>query len=262
MNRIEKMLNNVAKKRNDAPELTLVTNETPFAIRQAYKALYTNILYLNVDDKCKKIAVTSPLPGECKSTVSSNLALTLVQNLDDKRILLIDSDMRSPKVWKLFGLERNVHGLSEYLAGIDEEPNFITPDANSKLTILAAGSKNVNPTKLIGSQKMKNLLDLCNEQFDYVIVDTPPVNIVSDALLLNGWVNGFILSTRADQSDVTTVGEAVDAISRIGAEIYGFVISDIKLKANSGSYGKYTKYSKYQRYSAYMKEESGSDLKK
>ena len=260
MNKIEMLLNKT-KKRHGAPELNLIDSSTPFAIRQAYKALYTNILYLNVDDKCKKIAVTSPLPGECKSTVSSNLALTLVQNLDDKRILLIDSDMRSPKVWRLFKQDRNVHGLSEYLAGIDAEPNFLSV-MDQKLTLLTAGGKTVNPTKLIGSQKMKELIELCSEKFDYIIIDTPPINIVSDALLLNGLVNGFILSTRADQSDVNSVGEAVDQINRIGAEIFGFVISDLKLKggsSNYGNYNKYSKYSKYARYTAYMKEVESSE---
>ena len=260
MNKIEMLLNKT-KKKSDAPELNLLSAETPFAIRQAYKALYTNILYLNVEDRCKKIAVTSPLPGECKSTVSSNLALTLAQNLDDKKILLIDSDMRSPKVWRLFKQDRNVHGLSEFLAGIDNEPNFLSV-LDGKLTVLAAGGKTVNPTKLIGSQKMKELLELCSEKFDYVIIDTPPINIVSDALLFNGLINGYIVSTRADQSDINSVGEAVDSITRIGAEVLGFVISDLKLKGGSGNYGnysKYTKYSKYSRYSAYMKEVSSSE---
>ncbi len=256
MSRLEKLF----KKRisNNSPELKLIDSDTPFAIRQAYKALYTNILYINVEDKCKKIAVTSALPAECKTTVSSNLALTLAQNLEEKRILLIDSDMRSPKVWRLFGFDRNSHGLSEYLAGIDNEPNFQTVK-DYKLTVLSAGGQSVNPTKLMGSQRMKNLLDLCNENFDYVIIDTPPVNVISDALLLNGLVNGYIISARADRSDINSMGECTEAINRIGAEIYGVVISDLKLKANSS---KYSKYNKYSRYSAYQNDSYlESDLK-
>jgi Mrp family chromosome partitioning ATPase len=108
------LFNNLSKgrKKKNGPELKLIDSETPFAIRQAYKSLYTNVLYLNIDSKCKKIAVTSPLPSECKSTVSANLSLMLSENLEDKKILLIDSDMRSPRLWTLFGTKRNAHGLS------------------------------------------------------------------------------------------------------------------------------------------------------
>ncbi len=236
---------NKKKDGKGAPELRLLNKDTPFAINQAYKTLYTNILYLNIEDKCKKIAITSALPAEGKTTLSCNLALTLAQNLEEKKVLLVDCDLRSPKVWRLFGFQKNAHGLSEYLAGIDEEPslNFIS---QYNLTVMTAGSKSINPTKLIGSQKMKSFIEYCNENYDYVIVDTPPIDVVTDALLLNGLVNGYIVSTRADKSDIKSLSECVDQINRIGAEIYGFVISDLKLKANDTKYGKYSRYGDYQ----------------
>ncbi len=232
------------KSKQLAPELNLIDEDTPFAIRQAYKALYTNILYLNVEDKCKKIAITSAVPSEGKTTLASNLAYTLAFNLEEKNVLLIDSDMRNPKIWRMFGFERNSHGLSEYLAGIDDEPNF-QYFADNKLTVLTAGGKTVNPTKLIGSKRMKALFDLCGEKFDYVIVDTSPINVISDALLLNGLVNGYILAARADHSDTKSITECVQSIDKIGAEIFGIVLSDLKLKANASKYSRYSKYSKY-----------------
>lgn len=234
------------KKKSNAPELKLLSDDTPFAIRQAYKALYTNVLYLNIESKCRKIAITSPLPGECKSTVSSNLALVFSENLEDKKILLVDCDMRSPKIWKLFGTERNAHGLSEFLAGIDEKPNF-QMYKDTRLSLLTAGGQSVNPTKLIGSQRMKALLELCEEQFDYVIFDTPPVNIVSDALLLGNVIDGYIISSRSDVSDINSISECVENISNIGREIFGVVLSDVKLKAGKQKYGKYKKYADYER---------------
>ena len=236
------------KKKAGAPELNLLTAETPFAIRQAYKSLYTNVLYLNIESECKKIAVTSPLPGECKSTVSANLALMLAENLEDKRVLLIDSDMRSPKVWKLFDLPRNGKGLSEYLAGIDELPN-IQRYGSTRLSILTTGGQSVNPTKLAGSQNMRKLMEYCAERFDYVVIDTPPVNVVSDALLLGSFIDGYIISSRSDSSDINSISDCVDNINKTGKDIFGIVLSDVKLKSTNKKYG-----SNYSRYQAYEKE--------
>lgn len=249
--------NNVVKKwysrlkkndlKGDALELKIADDSTPFAIRQAYKTLYTNVLYLNIEDKCKKIAVTSAIPGECKTTVACNLAVTIAQNSEEKRVLVIDTDIRAPRVTKLFGLDNHAHGLSEYLAGIDEEPNLISIPEH-RVTVLTAGGKSVNPTKLVGSKKMEELINKCSEQFDYIIVDTPPINVVSDAVFLNNLVNGYIIAAKADHSDVKNINECLETLNRVGAEVYGFVLSSLKLKTGSGRYGRYGRYSKYNKY--------------
>ena len=160
MNFIMEMLTrNKAKKKakNNVEESHIVNSKTPFAIREAYKTLFTNVRYLNIADKCKKIVVTSAFPGEGKTTLSCNLALTLAQNLEDKRVLLIDSDMRRPRVCFNLGIATDTHGLSEYLAGIDNDPHF-EYSSDGKLVVLPAGGSNVNPTKLISSERMHKLL--------------------------------------------------------------------------------------------------------
>lgn len=234
------------KDANDT--MRIVNEDSPFAIREAFKTLYTNVLYLNIEDKCKKIAITSALSGEGKTFLSTNLAITLAQNLSDSKVLLIDTDMRQPRVSALLELDIEAHGLSEYLAGIDETPNLVYV-SDKKLTVLSAGANNVNPTKLIGSKRMENLLHSLEEQFDYIIIDTPPVNIVSDAILLNEHVNGYILATRADYSDVKSVNEALSRLNQINAEVYGVVLTSVKLKTmgygrHSGKYST-SKYGKY-----------------
>ena len=249
--------NNVAKKwysrfkkrntKEDMMELKIADESTPFAIRQAYKALYTNVLYLNVEDKCKKIAVTSAIPGECKTTVACNLASTIAQNSEEKSVLIIDTDIRAPRVNKLFDIDKHTHGLSEYLAGIDEEPNFLSLPEH-KLTVLTAGGKSVNPTKLICSKRMTELFEKCAERFDYIIVDTPPINLVSDAVFLSNLVNGYIVAVKADHSDIKNTRECLDTLSRVGAEVYGFVLSSLKLKTSGSRYGKYGRYSRYNKY--------------
>lgn len=219
----------------------LVDNSTPFAIREAYKALYTNILYLNIEDKCKKIVVTSSVSGEGKTTTAVNVAITLAQNLEDKKVLLIDADMRRPSIAKMLSLGSRTHGLSEFLAGIDKDPH-IDYIPQYKLAVLSAGGKSVNPTKLIGSENMSRLIKACEKEFDYIIIDTPPVNVVTDAVLLNKNVNGYILTARADHSNINKINECVAKLEQVGADIYGFVFLGEKVTKKSVRDLRYERY--------------------
>ena len=224
--------------KKDDVELGIVDENTPFAIREAYKSLLSSILYLNIESKCKKIAITSAISGEAKSCLSCNLAVTLAQNLEGKRVLLIDADMREPTVAKLFAINSDNHGLSEYLAGIDQDPHFDYL-SKYKLMVLTSGGSNYNPTKLIGSDRMRRLIKACENEFDYIIIDTPPVNVVSDAVLLNGIVDGYLISTRSERSNVQSLSQCLTKLEQVGAEIYGVVLSAVKLKGYDGKYSKY-----------------------
>ena len=234
---------NLSNKKIDSSvdEPHLIDENTPFAIREAYKALYTNVRYLNIEGKCKKIVVTSAVPGEGKTTLSVNLALTLAQNLEEKRVLLIDADMRRPRVASTLDIDPKTRGLSEFLAGLDHDPNF-EYIAEHKLMVLTAGGPNVNPTKLIGSDRMRKLLDACEEEFDYVIIDSPPVTVVTDAVLFNSNVNGYIIATRSEYSNINRLSECVSRLENVGAEIFGIVLSDVRVKKNTGRYSKYSRY--------------------
>ena len=231
----------------------IISENTPFAIIEAYRSLYTNVLYLPIEDKCKKIVITSAFPGEGKTSVSVNLAYTIAINSPESKVLIIDGDMRSPRVNRLLQLndvKRN--GLSEYLAGIDPEPKF-EDSIHDNLKILLSGAQNANSPGLIASTRMKTLMEYCNERFDYVIIDTPPVNIVSDAILINDYIDGYILVCRADYSDVNSLSDAIDSLTKAGATIYGTVLSSYNAKVGKkyGRYGKYGKYSRYGRYGRY-----------
>ena len=224
-------------KRKNEIDVGVINEETPFAIREAYKALFSNILYLNVSGKCKKIAVTSAISGEGKTTLAANLAITLAQNLEGKRVLLIDADMREPGIARKFLIRPGGHGLSEYLGGIDEDPHFdYLPQY--KLMVITSGGRCYNPTKLIGSEKMQRLIKACENEFDYIIIDTPPVNIVTDAVLLNGIVDGYLIATRADYSDLHSLDQCVSKLERVGAEIFGIALSGVHLKGYDGKYSK------------------------
>ncbi len=229
----------------------IIGEDTPFAIREAYRSLYTNVMYLPIESRCRKIVLTSAYPGEGKTSVSINLAYTIAATSPEAKILLVDADMRSPRVAQLLDIDtRGVHGLSEFLAGIDDTPN-VMPTVHPNLMLLASGAENANTPALLSSSKMALLTEYCNNNYDYVIFDTPPVNIVTDAVFLSDHVDGYILVARADYSDINSLNDAVNTLTRVEGKIFGVVLCslDTKRAKRYGGYGKYGKYGRYARYS-------------
>ena len=219
----------------------VLDKDTPFAISESFRMLYTNVLYLPISDKCRRIAITSPVSGEGKTYISVNLSITLANN-SDKKILLVDMDMRVPRVKKL--LQSRVvnpdgfNGLSEYLAGIDSEVHIMKTDIDN-LDVLFSGKENTNPIGLINSPKFNTLMDELKEIYDYIIIDTPPINIVTDALLVLDKVNGYILSSRANYSNINALNTAIESIKSVGGEIFGVVLTEANSKNFTKSKYKY-----------------------
>ncbi len=238
---------------NDA--LKLIDENTPFAIREAFGSLYTNLLYLPIADKCKKIAITSAYAGEGKTYVAVNLAITLAKNSDNKKILLVDMDMRKPRISRLFKEKYHKHdkknGLSEYLAGIDDVPNIVETDIPN-LSVVFSGAESASPANLINSARMSVFFEACSEEYDFIIIDTPPVNLVSDAVLLSHNINGYVLSSRSGYSNTNALGDAIETLSKVEAQIFGIVLTGVEPKG-SGAYGLRKKYSSYGSYGYYSK---------
>lgn len=239
-------------------ELRLLDENTPFAVTEAFRALYTKVLYMPIEDKCRKIALTSAFSGEGKTYISINLALTLAKNSENKKVLLIDADMRKPRVARIMSRYYNTKeaksgGLSEYLAGIDEVPNVVSTDIPN-FSVLFSGKESVNPIGLIHSKRMNELIEKCSEQYDFIIFDTPPVNVVSDAILFADKINGYIMATRADYSNINALSEAVDSIRKVGGEVLGAVICNVNPKNIGGTY-KYKSYKNRGYYSNLIIEE-------
>ena len=237
------LLKNKKAHSNDKIDaLRLIDDNTPFAINEAFRTLYTKVLYLPIEDKCRKIAMTSAFSGEGKTYISINLSITLAKNSETKRVLLIDCDMRKPRVARILSKYYNDKaaegGLSEYLAGIHEEPNIVATDIPN-FSILFSGAESANPIGLINSKRMSDLLDKCSEQFDYIILDTPPVTVVSDAVLLADKINGYIMASRSDYSNINSLSEAVEIVKNVGGEVFGVVLSSVNPKYASGAYRTY-----------------------
>jgi capsular exopolysaccharide synthesis family protein len=203
--------------------------------------LHANVQYLPIVDKCKKIAITSAVSGEGKTYIALNLSITLATN-SDKKVLLVDMDMRAPRIKKLIKSKvvraKKFAGLSEYLAGIDKEPNILNTDIPN-FDVLFSGKESSNSIGLINSPKIVTLFEELSEKYDYIIIDTPPVNIVTDALLLSGKINGYILSTRSNYSNINSLNIAIENIKSVGGEIFGLVLTELNVKSAKNTKYKY-----------------------
>ena len=220
------MLGFKSNKKNIESFSYILSDESEFELREAYNTLATNIMHLQLNDACKKIAVTSSTYGEGKSTLAINLAISLALNLLDKKVLLVDADLRTPHVKDfLSGIVTSSEneGLSDFLSN-DNSENFFTKSHIDNLDIVYAGSSVSNPAGLINSEKMSKFIAKCESQYDYVIIDTAPINVVSDAMSLAELVNGYVISLKKNVSTVPLLSEATDIISSVGATVLGVVL--------------------------------------
>ena len=204
----------------------ILADDSAFAIREAYNTLATNVIHLQLDGGCKKIAITSSTYGEGKSSLAINLAISLALNLLDKKILLVDADLRTPHVKDFLGsavaFAQN-EGLSDFLNNESVE-NIFAKSHIDNLDIVCAGSSVANPAGLINSEKMSEFIAKCEGKYDYIIIDTPPVNVVSDAVTLADRVNGYIISVKKKVSTTTKLSETSDVLSAVGATVLGVVL--------------------------------------
>ena len=221
----------------------LITDKTiPFNIMESYKAMRTNLIFsLSTSDK-KIVAVSSALPGEGKSTISANLAIAFSQ-LNENKVLLIDADMRKPVQHKLFNVKNNA-GISEYLGKMKPKDECIKKSDIPNLDIIPSGSLPPNPSELLGSEQMKKLLSEVSAEYDYIIIDMPPVNLVSDPLTIGNSISGMVVVTHYGKTTYDDVDELMRKVQTSDTKILGLVLNEIKSKHN-GKYGYSKKYNYY-----------------
>ncbi len=200
---------------------------------ESYRVLRTNIQYSSIDKKIKRMLVTSSEPGEGKSTTTGNLALTFSQ--DEKKVILIDCDLRKPSIHKKFRISNNM-GLSDVILDRSKLEKAIIK-RNDYLDILPAGKVPPNPSELLGSKALEDLLDELGAKYDVIILDTPPVHAVTDAQILSTKVDGVILVVRAERTKKESVISAKAALDKVNANILGTV-----LNGGESSKGKYYYY--------------------
>ncbi|MBR6874192.1 MAG: CpsD/CapB family tyrosine-protein kinase [Ruminococcus sp.] len=225
--------------------VTMLDTDLPFAVTEAFKALRTNIMFALSTRNSKIFAISSALPSEGKSTIAANLAITFAQT--DSKVLFIDADLRKPVSHRTFGLKNNL-GLSTLLGGIDSFREVLNSQVVNGLDVITSGPIPPNPSEMLGSENMKVLLDKLSAIYDYIIIDTPPINIVSDTLNLLPYIAGVCLVARQGITPNDAFEEAVNAIKFADGYVLGAIMGQVQTlgkKSYKKGYYKYGRYSKY-----------------
>lgn len=233
---------------NTNAKTMLLSSKSPFSVQEAYKTLRTNVTFSLPGSGCKCIGITSANRGEGKSTIAVNLAISLAQL--KKRVVLIDCDLRLPTVITKLNITAQ-EGLSNYLSGMIEEVPVIRI-VSLGVDIIPSGNIPPDATTLINSEAMTDLVKKLKESYDYIVFDFPPINIVSDAVLLSGVIDGYLLVVRHDFSEYKKVNEALRQMRFADAKIIGFVYNG---KNSDKKYYKRKGYYRYDyRYDYYYKK--------
>ena len=219
-----------------------------FTATEQYKLLRTNLGFILPEgEKCHVVGVTSSIRGEGKSTTAINLAYVLAEN--GSRVLLIDGDMRFPSVARKMRIKSSP-GLTNLLLKKEVPMETFATSLLTTLFVMPSGPIPPNPSELLGSQRMEALLDELKESFDYILLDLPPVNIVSDALSVSGLISGMIVVVREEYTEKKELENCIRQLKLSNVNLLGFVMNDSK--SSDGSYSKYKK-SKYYKNSGYYK---------
>ncbi len=236
------------KKRNQESEPAyrkdlsgrLVTMMDPNSVvSEAYRTIRTNLLYSLVDLPLQVVVLTSPGPQEGKSTTCANLGVTLAQA--GKKTLLLDCDLRRPVLHKVFGL-RNAWGLVNVLAG-ERKIEEVWQEPLLGLKVVTVGSVPPNPAELLGSRRFAAFLERARQEFDYVLVDAPPIGPVSDSAILASQSDGVLLVFDAQKTRKVAVRRSVRSLETVGANVLGTIMNNVKVSKS----GYYTEYSyKYE----------------
>ncbi len=225
----------------------ILTLKSGFYQREAYKTLRTNVNFALTDtEDCKTIIVTSAMQSEGKSLTSLNLAISLAQT--DKKVLLIDCDLRRPKLGRLLNVASKT-GLSNLLVQPDNFGKALHHSDAHGIDFILSGDIPPNPSELLASARMQSLLEQLHEKYDYIIMDTPPVDMVIDAVVLAPLTDGILFVVRANQSERGALIHAMTQLEYAKAKVLGFVLNGVSDDAGAG-YGKY-RYRRYGRYGRY-----------
>jgi capsular exopolysaccharide synthesis family protein len=226
-------MSNVIRKPSKLLYKDLLNENTPFNVQEAYRALRTNVMFSLPGTGCKCVGITSPAPGDGKSTTSANLAVALAQI--GKRVILIDCDMRLPTVAARFQIPA-APGLSDFLVGQARIEDAVHNVEKYNISVLPAGNIPPDPTGLLEAKQLDSLFAALRKIYDFVIVDLPPVKTVSDAMILSRYVDGFLLAIREKQTYHRDVAETLKQLQISDVKLLGFVTTGGEVKKGSYSY--------------------------
>ena len=237
----------------------MLSGKSPFAIREAYSTCRTRLMFTQRGEDHPVFAVTSPEPGDGKTISVINIAISFARA--GKKTLLVDMDLRNASVNRYFHdtIKSGTAGLSEYLAGLKNEVEVL-PTNYENLYVLPAGFTPPNPGELLTSKKLHEAVQVLREQFDFVFIDTPPVNLVSDAALLAEFCTGYIIVARVAKTKSADLRRAINALKMVDGHVSGILMNDATGEGKHySSYYDYKKSRYYYYHGYYGHEGSGKE---
>ena len=214
----------------------VITSDSKFAIVEGYKIARTNLVFSLTAQKSNCVALTSWSKGEGKSTATVNLAISFAKM--GKRVLLVDTDLRRPNLHNLLKL-RNDSGITDVIAQLATFDDVVHRDVISCLDVLTSGSIPPNPSELLASPVFIDMLVKAKEVYDYVILDTPPLGVVADTLLLKDYVGGYVLVVRERITSHGDIERALQNISLADSKVLGFLKVGCEMRSKGYGYKKY-----------------------
>lgn len=228
---------------NYESDSNILNEYSPFVYTEAYKKLRTNFKFLSQTESIKKIIVTSSVPGEGKTTVAVNLALVLAE--EGAKVLLLDCDFRKPSVQKyICNKETFEKGLVSWLMGEQTKAaDVICRDTDRNISYIPTEKIPSNPAEVLGLKRMEELLEETEKQYDYIICDTPPVGVVTDAALLSRCFDGVLFVIRQNYAGKSEVHTAKQNLDRVHANIIGSILTQYDVSMDTERSGSYQYYS-------------------
>ena len=217
----------------------ILGKNSSFYVQEAYKTLRTNIRFFLSGDGCKKFCITSGLASEGKSITILNLAISFAES--GAKVLLIDADLRRPSISRLL-IENASPGLSNVLAGLCKPEEAIRTSVYENLDVIFSGEIPPNPSELLGSERMTKMLDKLSLKYDYILMDTPPVGVVSDVCVVGQQLDGVLFLVRQNYTEKESVARGIKQLEISGAKLMGFVLNGADKNRNSRYYNRKYKY--------------------
>ena len=210
----------------------LIKDNPSSSIAEAYRKIATNIEFSNIDNEIKTIMITSAKQDEGKTTTICNLVMVMTEL--KKKILLIDLDFRKPAVHKTFKIS-NKQGLTDILINKDDYKSYLH-NVYQGLDILTTGMIPANPTEIINSKALKELIKEMSNNYDYIFIDTPPVMLVSDPITISTYSDAVILAIEHGKTEKELAKKAVESLKQVNANIIGAVLNNIPVSKQSNYY--------------------------
>lgn len=230
------------RKKNLNTDISILNDQVPQSFKEAVNTLRTRVEKEMKEKKFHTLLITSSIPGEGKSTITANLAISLAQR--SKRVLVIDGDLRHPSLHELFGVEKVDWGITDFLTGKAGLGDVITSYSELEIDMILGRKSVANPSGLLSSRMMQELLESVEDEYDYVLIDTPPSAMISDASVIAGNADAALYVVRQDYTKSRYVTEGVSLLSDSETEILGCVLNYAEAGITHYGYGKYG-YGKY-----------------